>query len=331
MEEAPHKLDEEHEALLDDFVVDKEIARPKPIPLDTLKSKYKCCYSWWSAKMPFYINFPMALFLLTVAAFLAVCTIFVALEMAGTGTYVIGNAPVWTWAAWVVVNVFVFFVLWGIFWCIRQIFIRKSYRTMKITYALWGLWAPLVVLIFSICNFPLLELLIVWNVDPSISFWISRIIWTILVFSIFWIVWEICCRFFIIRIERDRMWNRLAKTLWREKMLNVLLNALKKREEEGGNILKKGVSQLSNAGNFGKAYDENGMMSLEEFEVFKGRVLDETSHAIDVPSILLAPSRAEQREVRVCRLAVAASQMIFKKFGKIFLFFFFFFFNFFEF
>lgn len=37
---------------------------------------------------------------------------------------------------------------------------------------------------------------------------------------------------------------------------------------------------------------------------------------MDVPSILLAPSRREQRQVRLCRLAVLCSQRIFQAFGK---------------
>lgn len=50
--------------------------------------------------------------------------------------------------------------------------------------------------------------------------------------------------------------------------------------------------------------------------MFKGRVLDDTEFTIDAPSVLLAPTRAMQREVRVCRLAVATSRMIFKKLDK---------------
>ena len=121
------------EQLLKDFFVEKDRAlrgelQPKPRDVRHLRTKLKCCYSWWTAPMPAYINFPMAVFLMVVSIAMALVTVFVVLEFFDYGPYVIGNAPVWTWAAWVCINMFTFFTIWGILFSIRQLFIRKHYR-----------------------------------------------------------------------------------------------------------------------------------------------------------------------------------------------------------
>ena len=124
--------------------------------------------------------------MLFTAAFLAVCTVFVGLEMGGIGPFTIANAPVWTWGAWACINFVMFFVIWAIVWCIRRLTIVFHYRLLKVTWALWGFWSPLVLLVFSLANFPLIQFLVNWNVEPAVEFWLARIIWTLFVASIFW-------------------------------------------------------------------------------------------------------------------------------------------------
>ena len=53
--------------------------------------------------------------------------------------------------------------------------------------------------------------------------------------------------------------------------------------------------------------------SLEEFELFRGRILDDADYGISVPSIMYAPTYEEMREVRICNLAVNTSLRIFRK------------------
>ena len=148
----------------------------------------------------------MVVYLVVLAAALAVCTVFVGLEMGGYGPFVIANAPVWAWAAWVCVEWNVFFILWAILWTVRNFFIRHHYRLMKMTYAFFGIYAPFVLLLFAVLNFPILQLLVINNVDPVVEFWITRIIWVVLVLSVFWLLWEATVRFFIVRIEKDKLW-----------------------------------------------------------------------------------------------------------------------------
>merc|ERR1712065_34401 len=98
--------------------------------------------------MPFFVNFPMAVFLLVMFIFLSIVTVFIALIWADVGNYKIANCPVWTWATWIVVSLVVLFVIWSILWLLRQFFIAQKYRFMKVTYFLWGFWGPLVAFLF---------------------------------------------------------------------------------------------------------------------------------------------------------------------------------------
>ena len=206
--------------LLSEYVLDdhERKAKPQVVMLPRLRARFHRLYICCGARMPFHVNFPMVVFFVILSLALAVCTIFVALEMSGRGPFVIANAPVWTWGAWVAINWTLFFVLWALFWFIRNLFIRHHYRLLKVTWALYGVYPPLILLFFAVCNFPLLELLVLNFVNPVVSFWIGRIIWVILVLAIFWLAWEAAVRFLIVRIEKGALWHDLADVLWREEV-----------------------------------------------------------------------------------------------------------------
>ena len=55
------------------------------------------------------------------------------------------------------------------------------------------------------------------------------------------------------------------------------------------------------------------MLTLDEFEMWRGRVFDDDEYHMDVPRILLANSEDEKRHARICRLAVQSSQYVFRR------------------
>ena len=299
----------EREALLEQLLdQDSDQHRPQPVRIPSWRSTHTWCYAWWVALMPFHITFPFAVFMLILASCLAVCTIFVALEMAGFGPFVIANAPVWAWGAWAVVNWIVFFILWGIIYSIRALFIRKQYRVLKLSWGLRGAYAPSLALLHSVANFGILNLLKSNNLESLVDFWMTRIIFTFLSISIFWLLWSLAVRFFIARIERDQLWKRLANCLWRQKLhKDIMLAAHTVRKGAGfiertltGSHLRR-HSILEDVG------------TVEEYDELQKHVLAEPDKCIDVPSILLADTIQEEREAQLCRLAVDTSWRVFRK------------------
>jgi hypothetical protein len=130
-----------------------------------------------------------------------------------------------TWALFCVISFLDFFVIWAAMYALRSLSIRHNYSLMKATFALYGVWMPLVWLIWVCCEFAVLQLLLIWGLHPNVEFWITRILFSLLTLSIFWLTFESVRRLLLVAIERDTMWKRLALLFWREELLRDLVTA----------------------------------------------------------------------------------------------------------
>lgn len=83
---------------------------------------------------------------------------------------------------------------------------------------------PLVWLLWSCSLFGSLQLLLVWGLLNSVSFWLTRTIWAFFVVSLFWLLWEALRRYLVVAIDRDLMWQRLALLFWHEYLLHELIS-----------------------------------------------------------------------------------------------------------
>jgi hypothetical protein len=202
-------------------------------------------------------------------------------------------------------------------------------------------------LFFAIANFGTLQLLTTWGLDSNVYLWMTRVVWTLFagnfavelfccgdltffknIVAAFWLLWEVLKRIIIMRypdelffsttfinvlcrIQHDKLWDRLAFLVWRENMLQQLLRAAMARKKS---ML---LEQVVKSSSFGQgAFRKDDFSSLEEYEFLKGKILADNTIVVDAPGILLAPSAREERQVRICRLAVNASGKIFTSFDK---------------
>ena len=300
--------------LLNDYLIDNQKRMPEPVLLDRKRDSKasQCCLSW-CAPMPCLINFPMVLFIAILGAFLIVVTIFVILAYAGAGNFLIANCPVWVWGTWCIMEFGLFFFWKAILASIRWFVLRNHYRYLKVTFAIYGIYEPATYVLWAACSFPCYILLSNRGVDPNVITWLSRIIWTLLVAAIFWLIWELARRFLIVRIERDKLWSRLALIFWKEKLLRELILAAegKWKTDKRATLAELYGRKITSSIRYHPETDDMG--TLDEFEMWKGKVFDNEELDLDVPRILLARTEEAKRETRMCRLAVHSSQYVFKR------------------
>jgi len=297
--------------LLQDYLLESQKRLPEPQLLKRKRDTRAvvCCLAW-CAPMPFFINFPMVIFLFFVAVLLAVTTVFVLLSWASVGNYLIANCPVWTWGAFFLLEIMVFFILWGFFFSVRYAINRHHYRYLKLMFSLHGVYSPLTLLLWSALSFANYRLLEVWLVDPLVITWMARALWTIFTLASFWLLWEVSRRYLIVAIERDKLWERLALIFWKERLLRELILAADGdfvpgiRQHEFQREITRSIRYHPKA---------DDMLTLDEWEMWRGKVFDDDDYNVDVPRILLANSEEDKRHARVCRLAVHASQYVFRR------------------
>jgi len=303
------------EALLAHFTVQvaKDPWEPRPVPIRKTKPTHRqiCCKAMWCAEMPFFVNFPMAVFLLVMFIFLSIVTVFIALIWADVGNYKIANCPVWTWATWIVVSWVVLFVIWSILWLLRQFFIAQKYRFMKVTYFLWGFWGPLVAFLFFASEYGTLALLTTWGLSGGATEWLQRINGAFFALAGFILLWELLRNFFIIRIERDLLWKRLSLLLWRERYLEDAIE-ISGEYSQKKSVLGSFSDSRSRASSSMFNLNDDDKPDLEEFDIWTGSVFNDTGLNVSVPAVMLAASARAERQMQMTRLAVRLGHYIFK-------------------
>lgn len=247
-----------------------EKRRPQPKSLDHMSNR-RCarfCFAFWSAPMPFYIRFPAALFLVIVGVLLTITTVTIALVFADIGNPLIGNLPLWTWTAWLVIVWFIFFTSWALFNLVRQAFLRSHYKTLKVrrcaclspahltakpssrTFCMectsrhrccCRAWAPFVRCPLSRRGVSIL----LFVTGSSASFGASSSSQSSGLCGRFGtpspfvrckndLSFQLLKRFFIIRIQNNKLWDRIALLLWREEMLQQMIVAAEHRQRRRG-------------------------------------------------------------------------------------------------
>ena len=99
----------------------------------------------------------------------------------------------------------------------------------------------------------------------------------------------------------------------KEKLLRQLILAANGAYKHGNRDHLYGREITSSIRYHPKADD---MGSLDEFEMWKGKVFDDEELNLDVPRTLLASSQEDKRQARLCRLAVHSSQFVFKRLDR---------------
>lgn len=169
------------------------------------------------------MNFSGGVFVIFLAVFMLITTIFIVLEWKTGFQVLLGNAPIWAWSACTCASILVFFSVWFLVFLIRRKFINEHYRLMKATFALYGAWMPLTWLLWTCVEFGTLQMLVVWGLNPTTQFWLQNTLWAIFAMSFLWLLQDIFRRRLLISIERDLLWRRLAFLFWREKLMKEML------------------------------------------------------------------------------------------------------------
>lgn len=295
--------------------------RPKPRRLresHTTKTLKRCC----CAPMPFFIRFPVSVFLAVMFVLVSLVTIFVVLDWLDFPPYAIGNCPVWTWAAFLTICWIVYFVLWGILFTTRYLFIAyEYYRYTKVMYMVFGMWRPLLWLFFSVSLFGSVQLLVVWGLLGTVYVWLIRVIWMFFVFSVFALVWDLSRRLLIVVIEKDALWTRLAMLLWHEQLLaDLVYLTLRNSPQRASPYLQSIIDHRSHSTNHVRLFLKTNLMAshhsavpLDDFDLWSIDMFNVPETRLDTPSILSTESDAERKSVEVTRLAIRTAQLVMTK------------------
>jgi len=287
--------------------------KPRPSP-SKMWCKSLCC-----AQMPFSIPFPMGTFLLVILVFLGLGTLFITLAWTGHGRFSIGGATVWAWSFFIAISWTVLFLLFAIFFTLRAFFLDRRYRWMKVTFYLSNCWIACSIFLWSCSEFGTVQLISTFGGTDEVIKWMDRIVWSVFVLSIFYILWTLLKKISISRIERDDLWLRLAELLWRERLLEELLHSTGDKQFQLGQKSVLTTERLFGSINQSlsrMSLSETDKPSMEEFDAWADTLLTKEPLRISVAEVMMAETDRARKAVRMTRLAVRLAHHVFKNMDR---------------